>query len=192
MSSWTCLAERSLRARNLTLSQGQTNCLSVLLEADGNENALSFSLCFDTNLLTFTTARRGSDATGASWSVNINQASSGKLGFVVLLSFGRVFPPGSNAVVEVCFGAAPTTSTVTTQVRMCDAPIGREILDADSGTLAAASADAIVTVLGSCTSGLGTNERAFDERGGSGIGYVRAGTQYAWSKVHQKDGNCIT
>src|SRR6266571_2773836 len=114
MSSWTCLAERSLRARDLTLSQNQTNCLSVLLVADGNENALSFSLCFDTNLLTLTTARRGSDAAGASWSVNTNQASSGRLGFVVLLPFGQVFAPGSNVIVEVCFRAAPVTSTVTT------------------------------------------------------------------------------
>src|SRR5881296_3451297 len=84
MSSWTCRAERSVRALDMSLAQDQTNCLSVLLEALGNENALSFSLCFDTNLLTFTSARRGSDATGASWSVNTNQASSGKLGFVVL------------------------------------------------------------------------------------------------------------
>ena len=192
MSSWTCLAERSLRARNLTISQGQTNCLSVLLEADGNENALSFSLCFDTNLLTFTAARRGSDATGASWSVNTNQASSGRLGFVVLLPFGQVFAPGSNAVVEVCFGAAPTTSTVTTQVRMCDAPIGREILDADSGTLATTYADAIVTVLGSCTYALGTNQRAFDASGGSGIVDVSAGTQCAWAVVNQNSWITIT
>src|SRR5437867_4741073 len=129
MSSWTCLAERSLRASDLTLSQDQTNCLSVLLEAEGNENALSFSLCFDTNLLTFTSAWRGSDATGASWSVNTNQAPGGRLGFVVLLPFGQVFAPGSNAIAEVCFHASPAASTVTTQVRMCDAPIGREILD---------------------------------------------------------------
>src|SRR6266496_1215926 len=156
MSSWTCLAERSLRARNLTLSQGQTNCLSVLLEADGNENALSFSLCFDTNLLTFTSARRGSDATGASWGVNTNEASSGRLGFVVLL------------------------------------PIGREILDADGGTLSATYADATVTVLGSCTYVLGTNQSAFDASGGTGIVDVSASAQCAWAVVNENSWIAIT
>src|SRR2546425_870248 len=181
MSAGRGSAQRSVRASDLSLSPDQTNCLPILLEAVGDENALGFSLCYDPNLLTFVSALRGSDATGASWSVNTSQASSGRLGFELVLPAGEVFDAGANTILQVCFRGASPASTVITRVSLCDAPVGREVLDLDAGPLAATYSDATVTVLGVCGYALGTSQASFGSDGGAGAIEVTAGAECAWS-----------
>src|SRR5438045_185998 len=45
-------AERIVRAHDVTVTRGETNRLFISLEAAGSENALCFTLCYDTNHLT--------------------------------------------------------------------------------------------------------------------------------------------
>src|SRR5205823_6302840 len=77
-------AGRSVQAVDLSLSRGQTNRLSIRLESQGDENALKFSLCYDPALLTFIGAARGTDATNAGATMNVN-TDIGQLGFTLAL-----------------------------------------------------------------------------------------------------------
>src|ERR1041385_4042035 len=78
-------ADRTVRAMDASLAREGTNCLSIVLEARGGENALGFSLCYDTNQLIFLSARRGSAAGGATLNVNANQATRGRVGCALAL-----------------------------------------------------------------------------------------------------------
>src|SRR6185503_13534742 len=96
-----------LRATGMTVARGETNRLFIVLEAVGDENAAGFSLCYDTNLLTYIRAVRGADALSATLNLNTNQISRGRVGIGVALSSGTAFAQGSHSVVEVSFRAAP-------------------------------------------------------------------------------------
>ncbi len=174
-------ADRSLTGTDLLVARGQTNCLTVVLNSHGDENALGFSLGFDTNRLTFSSARLGSGANGASWFVNQSQLAQGRVGFAIGLSFGQVFPAGSNAVLEVCFAAAPGGPTVMTPVQFGDQPIGREIADAIAATLTADYTDATVTIQGVCQFALTTNAVNISASGGLGGVGVTTDTGCNWS-----------
>src|ERR1043166_10268259 len=78
-------ADRIIRAKDMTVARGETNRLYISLEGLGNENALGFSVCFDTNLLTLVSVRRFvSKQTlkpNPSFSANISQAATqGRVG----------------------------------------------------------------------------------------------------------------
>ena len=72
-----------------------------------------------------------------------------------------------------------------TRVSLCDAPVGREVLDLDAGPLAATYSDATVTVLGVCAYALGTSQASFGSDGGVGAIEVAAGAECAWSVVNE-------
>ena len=87
-------AQRAIRGMDMTVVRGETNRLYISLEALGDENAVGFSLCYDTNLLKLIGAVRGSAVSNtspaASFSTNILQAESlGRLGIGIGLSVPR-------------------------------------------------------------------------------------------------------
>src|SRR5437667_3678766 len=77
---------RSIYLTNATVARGTTNCLSVMLNAQGDENALGFSIHFDTNQLTFISATRGADAADAPYFLtNRTDLAQGLIGIAFLL-----------------------------------------------------------------------------------------------------------
>ena len=77
------MAQRAIVVADTTALHGETGCVAVALQSLGDENAVSFSLCFDTNLLTYVSATRGTDAAGSTFFLNTGQAASGRLGILV-------------------------------------------------------------------------------------------------------------
>src|SRR4051812_44410928 len=67
---------RIVRAVDRSVSRGETNRLAVLLEAQGDENRVKFSLCYDANLLAFIEAVRGSDATNAAATLDVDSSQA--------------------------------------------------------------------------------------------------------------------
>jgi hypothetical protein len=57
-------ATRAVRAENMSLARGETNKLFVSFDTLGDEYAVSFTLCFDTNQLAFVGAVRASGVAG--------------------------------------------------------------------------------------------------------------------------------
>ncbi len=71
---------REIKVTNAYLAPGTPVPSPVLLEAQGDENALGFSVSFDPTAFTYTGASLGANAAGASMDMNATQATSGKLG----------------------------------------------------------------------------------------------------------------
>ena len=132
---------RTLTVSNLVIEHGQTNWLQVLFDAQGNENALGFSLKFDTNLLTFVSARVGSNAVSAQGStayliLNSNPTNIA-VGINMALPSTEAFAPGLQVVAEVCFRAAPGTRPVSTPVTFADKPLRRAVISTEVTSLPA-------------------------------------------------------
>ena len=178
-------ADSVVRALDLTIARGETNRMHIVLEAQGTENAVGFSLCYDTNLLTFIRAVRGADSTNAvaTLSVGTNQTFRGRVGFILGLDIPseQVFPIGTHRIIEVLFRAAPGGGVVTTPVMFCDLPTTREVSTPGAGTVPTLYVDATVTLSGTCSFSLGTNAMAFAGTGGSNGVSVVADSGCAWS-----------
>lgn len=100
----------------------------VTLVANGNENALSFSLTFDPARLTFKEALAGS-AVEAGPLVNSLQAASGRVGIAVCLAPNVTFPTGTQEVVRVVFTPALRNIPTTSTIGFGDLPTKRQLSD---------------------------------------------------------------
>ena len=135
---------RRLSVSDLPIEQGRTNVVPIVLETEGGENALGFSLRFNTNLLSFVSARPGAAASGAA--LHVNASVAGGLGFALALSPGQTFSPGRVVVAEILMRAAGRTHPVSTTVVLVDQPIAREIDDAEAMVLPSHYDDGVITI----------------------------------------------
>jgi hypothetical protein len=139
-------ALRTVRAADALLLENQNGAVSVVLEAQGDENALGFSVSFDTNLLRFQSATAGSAASGAQFLVNSQQAAAGRVGIVVGLPIGNTFSAGSREIAKLNFTTV-NGSTGNSPVALIDQPVQREVAGAGATTLTAAFLDGHVSIV---------------------------------------------
>ncbi len=137
---------RTLRAANATFQHGQTNTLVVELGAQGDENALGFSLNYDPNLITFVSATVGDGSRDALLIVNTNQTASGRVGIALALPAGQRFAAGTRAIATVLFNVVSGVSATTTSISFGDQPIRRQVSDVNAVTLPANYSDSTVTL----------------------------------------------
>jgi hypothetical protein len=105
----------------------------ISLIALGNESAMTFSLSFDTNVLTYVGIASSSGA--AIDTLNIRQAASGQIG-LLMSSVGDSFAPGAQVLANVTFAAALATTPVQTTISFGDSPARRGISDINYNPLA--------------------------------------------------------
>jgi hypothetical protein len=103
-------ASRLLRAANTNVPQGEIVTLSVLLEAQGNENAVGFTLNFDQAALGVSGVELGDDAASATLQPNLNQTASGRLGVALSLPTGEAFSSGTKDILRVTLNAASSSA----------------------------------------------------------------------------------
>jgi Concanavalin A-like lectin/glucanases superfamily/Immunoglobulin I-set domain/Immunoglobulin domain/Cohesin domain len=127
-------------------ASGGTVTVPVNLLASGNENALQFSVAFNSSLLTFTGATLGSNANSGFLSVNTNQLPSGRLGIDVFLPFGSTFSPGTQQVAQVTFKTAPLTNSTTTPISFGDLPTVRQVSNPQAMTIPATYVNGTVSL----------------------------------------------
>ena len=161
-------AGRSVRVGDVIIPRGQTNCFSIVLEREGNENAVGFGLCFDPNLLTFVSATNVGVASGASLNVNRFSVAQGRLGLALALPTGIAFEPGASDILQVCFRANDGAGIVTTPVTICDQPIRRELVDTNASVLPTTYTNAAATLVGTCAYSLATNRVSLAAAEGAG------------------------
>jgi hypothetical protein len=126
----------ALRVGDAGVASGGTVTIPVLLTANGNENALSFSLNFDTNRLTYVRTFLASGS-GATLLTNESQTAMGHLGVVLGMPTGATFPPGAQELIEVTFTAAIVPTATSTPVNFGDQPLTRQVSDTNSHVLPA-------------------------------------------------------
>jgi len=127
--------DRVVRAVNTTASPGGTVNVSVELVAQGDENALGFSLNFDASILSNPQARLGKDAATASLNINSSQQNQGRLGIVLSLSSGQKFSAGTREIVVVNFAITSNTAAISTPIDFGDQPVAREVSDSNANSL---------------------------------------------------------
>jgi len=127
---------RQVRVSAPVLAQGQSGTVEVELEAQGNENALAFSLSFNPAQLVFVGAAAGTAANEAVLNVNANQAAQGRIGCVLALAANQSFAAGSKQVVNLTFRPSVSAGG-TAAISFGDQPVVREVSDPNASTLAA-------------------------------------------------------
>jgi len=139
-------ADRAVRVAESTGSPGSTVAVPIELVAQGDENALGFSITFDPAILSNAVAALGAGAAGASLNTNVTQTASGRLGVALALPAGQTFAAGTRQLVVVTFTVAAGTSATSTSVGFGDQPIAREVASAAAATLAATWTSGTVTI----------------------------------------------
>jgi hypothetical protein len=146
-------ASRIVSASSLTLVPGQIGAISINLAAQGNENALGFTLSFDPALVSLTGVKPGTDASGATLIVNTNQAGAGLVGCVLALATPNAFGAGNRELLQVNFQAALGGGSFSPS--FTDALVPREISDAGANALPASYANGSVIVNGNLSLKIG-------------------------------------
>jgi hypothetical protein len=136
---------RQVRVANVNLVQGQSGTVSVYLDAQGDENALSFSVAFDPTVLGYVVASVGADAPGATLDINTNQAGTGKAAFLLALPIGSSFTAGTKEILKLNLGTVPSAAGMY-PVALTDQPVVRQVVDAAAALLTATYQNGSVTV----------------------------------------------
>jgi hypothetical protein len=92
---------RRLRVSSTNALHGQSATLAVTLEAQGDENAVGFTLVFDPEAFVFVGLRAGADAAGANWIGNTNDAPSGRVGVAVAWPAGLTLAAGTRELARL-------------------------------------------------------------------------------------------
>ncbi|HMZ22773.1 MAG TPA: Ig-like domain-containing protein, partial [Blastocatellia bacterium] len=127
-------------------SVGATVAVPIQLDAQGDENALGFSLTFDPTILSNPQVALGSGAPGATLTPNLSQAATGRVGLVLALPSGQQFSAGVRQIAVVTFTIAANTSAATASLGFSDQPIPREVVDVNANVLGATYAGGAVTI----------------------------------------------
>jgi hypothetical protein len=125
---------------------GATLSVPIMLTAQGDENAIGFSLNFDPALLSSPQAVLGADAAGATLSEDSSQAASGRFGVLLSLPSGQSLAAGTRRVVTVTFTSAAVIAQTSTQVGFGDQPTGREIVNISAQPLLTAYSSGTITL----------------------------------------------
>jgi hypothetical protein len=125
---------RTVKIQSTALLYGRTNEISVHLTAQGDENALAFSLNFDPKLLRYLGASAGTHTLGAQLNLNAKQASDGHVGLALALATGKPLTAGEKEVAKLRFA---TLSPVPAAggLGFGDLPIIREIASVTAESL---------------------------------------------------------
>lgn len=141
-------APRVVKVVNITGAPGATLVVAVQLLASGAENALGFSLGFDSTQLSYVSAVVGAQAADAALNPNTAQAASGQIGFAISKPSNVVWSAGTQEIIKITFtvNAALANGTVVA-LSFADTPILREISDAFAEALPSGYQNGAVTVL---------------------------------------------
>ncbi|GEM_PF-1879959 len=135
-------ADAAMNARAVRISsdyfeRGQQSSVVIELDAEGNENALGFSLDFDPAQLRFVSVTAGRDATGVTLNVNTSQASEGSVGLALALPAGQTIPAGQRQIIVINFAVAAEGVVTAATLNFGDQPVMRELSDANANSLPA-------------------------------------------------------
>ncbi len=139
-------AARAVRVVPTILVRGSQAAVVIELEAEGNENALSFSLSFDPAQLSYLSAATGSGASGAALLVNANQAASGRVGILLALPAGQALPSGARQVVVVSFAVAASGAADATEIGFSNQPVSSAVADINANRLATSWTGGVFTL----------------------------------------------
>jgi hypothetical protein len=135
-----------VRIVEMSLAQGQSGTVSVVMEAQGTENAAGFSLAFDPATIRFLNASRGSAAAVAMFNVNTNDVASGRVGFALALSPGQTFGTGTKEILKLSVQVAASAATGPSLFTFTDVPVTKVVSDTTAIAVDATFTQGVVDV----------------------------------------------
>ncbi len=144
-------AVRDITVLPFAISSGQTNCLAITIDAKGGENSVAFSLCFDTNLIAFTSAALQSNSANATLTISTQQVLLGRVGFTLAMPVGQTMTPGFAPQLRACFRALNVFGRPVTTLALCDTPVVRQLKNTAGTALPASFHDGLVNIFGLCS-----------------------------------------
>lgn len=128
-------------------STGGSVAVPVTLRALGIENAASFSLSFNPQMLSFTGVESGFGMPAdAALLVNTNELGGGRLGLSLALPAGTAWTAGSHEMVVIHFDVATILQPSSTTILFGDSPIVRQVANTNAQPTAAAYQNGTVSV----------------------------------------------
>ncbi|MCX8091560.1 MAG: immunoglobulin domain-containing protein, partial [Verrucomicrobiae bacterium] len=125
---------RQLRLSNTNAQHGQTVTLSVTLDAQGDENALGFTVAFNPEAFVLAGLTSGADAAAAHFIGNTNDASSGRVGVALSWPAGLTLAAGARELARVALAVTENFAGVQ-PVSLGDQVVTRCASDAFAGEL---------------------------------------------------------
>lgn len=116
-----------LQAENIVLTRGSIGSIKVLLNANGLENAVGFSLDFDPSALVYQDVVP--DAAAGMFLMNNAKVAQGKLGLAFIKSPGTQFSEGIHELAEVFFMTTAEGPSLKTAVKFADSPLRTECVN---------------------------------------------------------------
>lgn len=114
---------RTLGVAGATITAGTSGSVTVVMQAQGDENTLAFSLEFNTSRLSFVSAALAPGLPpGTSVSLDSNVVSNGFLGMTVTLPPGQALTVGGHQLVTVTFNALSNAVAGTTPIAFSNTP----------------------------------------------------------------------
>lgn len=110
----------------------QPDILIVRMRARGDENAVGFSLRYDPNRWRIVRTALSSELTGATLTINTEDAASGKVGVLMALPAGQAMKAGLAQLLTLRFARRPGAPDGSAQVRFADLPIARAVVDVNA------------------------------------------------------------
>lgn len=163
---------RVVRAINVPGWLGSVVVVPIEFAADGNENAVGFSLEFEPAVLSFTGATLGTDATAAFLSVVSGQAGQGRVGLTAVLPVGQAFPSGANRIVECNFSVTSESELTHTVVGFGNTPVLRQVKDVLGDSTQADFEPGTVTLNSAVAVSLSVNSGSLTLSGSSGLNFT--------------------
>ncbi|GEM_PF-4210476 len=139
---------RVVRPTGVSALKGRSVDVPVTMLAQGNENALGFSLVFDPQILSNPQARLGADAGAATFFSNAAQQNQGRFGLALTLPTGQTFAAGLRELFVVSFLVNSATGATSTQIGFGSQPIPQEVVDASANALSTDFTPATLIITG--------------------------------------------
>jgi len=136
---------RVIRVSSVSGQRGQTVTVNVELVAQGNENALGFSLNFNSSELSFGAVSLGADASGVTFNSNTLQAANGRLGFALALQSNQTFSAGTKRILTLTFNLPSGGVAGMIPITFGNQPVVSEVVAANADVLQATWTPGAVT-----------------------------------------------
>ena len=141
--------DRIVRIVSSSATPGQTVSVPIELAAQGDENALSFSLTYDDpQSLTNPVVTAGRDLVGQNTllQVNTTQAATGRISVLAALGPGISFPLGKREVVVLTFNVGAAANNRTVRLEFADSPAPRQVGSINQTNLPAGYVGGTITI----------------------------------------------
>jgi hypothetical protein len=125
--------------------KGLNITVPIILQSQGNENGIGFSVNFDPTVLKYVSTAKGSADSSSSLLVNTNQAASGTVGVLVALQAGSSFTNGAQEeIAKLTFTALNSVSNGA--LAFVNGPVLLSVSDPLANELAANYSNGAVTI----------------------------------------------